>query len=283
VEIVACPRCGKANATGAKFCGECGAELPAEIPTPQAVAPSVLGLGLAAPAPRATAAPLISSAAENSGKAIASLVCGLFFLVFPAAVGAIILGHVSLSEIAHSAGRLKGRGMAIAGLVLGYSGVFVIPIVAIVAALAIPNLLRARMAANEASAVASLRTIGTATTFYAATYRNGFAPDMASLDGAAQGQAGCDHAQLIDGALGSGRKDGYEFSYISAADPAVAAAAAAHGPAKGCSRSGVPLFEVHADPIERGTTGQRSFYTDQTGIIRWSVSGPATAQSPTLE
>ena len=52
-----------------------------------------------------------------------------------------------------------GDGMAIAGLVLGYIGFAAIPFILIIAAIAIPNLLRARMAANEASAVGSLRTI----------------------------------------------------------------------------------------------------------------------------
>src|SRR5262249_32129647 len=90
--------------------------------------------------------------ATTSGKAIGSLVCGIIS-VFPFCLVAIILGHLSLSEIRKSAGRLKGDGMAIAGLVLGYLGIVAIPIILIVAAIAIPNLLRARQAANEASAV----------------------------------------------------------------------------------------------------------------------------------
>src|ERR1700751_2360808 len=49
-------------------------------------------------------------------------------------------------------GRLTGRGMAMAGLILGYIGVAMIPFILIVAAIAIPNLLRARMAANQAGA-----------------------------------------------------------------------------------------------------------------------------------
>ena len=59
---------------------------------------------------------------ENSGKATASMVCGILFFFWPAALAAIILGHLALSEIKHSAGRLAGRGKAIAGLVLGYAG-----------------------------------------------------------------------------------------------------------------------------------------------------------------
>src|SRR5437879_12596996 len=90
--------------------------------------------------------------------AIASLICCILFFFLPSAIVAIIMGHLSLSDIRRSAGRLGGRGMAIAGLVLGYTGLAIIPVL-IIAAIAIPNLLRARMAANEASAVGSLRTI----------------------------------------------------------------------------------------------------------------------------
>lgn len=75
--------------------------------------------------------------------------------------------------------------MAITGLVLGYLGIAVIPLKLIIAAIAIPNLLRARIAANEASAVATLRSINSAQVAYQATYPAvGFARDLPSLGGA---------------------------------------------------------------------------------------------------
>ena len=77
----------------------------------------------------------------TSGKAIASLVCGVFFFILPASIAAVVLGHLSLSEIKKSAGRVQGQGLAIAGLVLGYMGLAGIPF-AIIAASAIPNWLR---------------------------------------------------------------------------------------------------------------------------------------------
>jgi type IV pilus assembly protein PilA len=279
-----CPRCGEANAQGAKFCVECGAELSAEPGTPARISagsPSVLGLGATRPTP----APVQwrDEPTETSGKAIGSLICGLFFLIFPAAVGAIILGHLSLSDIRRAAGRLKGHGMAVAGLVLGYSGVFAIPFVLIIAAIAIPNLLRARMAANEATAVGSLRAINTATITYAATYGNGFAPDLATLDGAEAGAASCDHAQLINGALGVGQRAGYIFAYTLRREDASEQTLSARAAANGCTTPGASGYIVNADPFTPGTTGQRSFYTDQTGVIRWSASGTATADSPPLE
>src|SRR6267142_913888 len=104
--------------------------------------------------------------AETSGKAIGSLVCGFLFFFPPSAVLAVIMGHLSLSEIRRSAGRLGGKGLAIGGLVLGYAGLSFIPIL-IIAAIAIPNFLRAKMAANEASTVASLRNYNQALLKYA--------------------------------------------------------------------------------------------------------------------
>jgi Domain of unknown function (DUF4190) len=119
---VFCAGCGNNLAAGEKFCRGCGKEVSA----PTALAPAV------------------GAPAETSGKAIASLVCGLFLFAFPMSILAIIFGHLSLSEIRKSAGRLQGQGMAITGLVLGYLGVAAIPVILIIGAIAIPNLLRAR-------------------------------------------------------------------------------------------------------------------------------------------
>ena len=283
-----CSRCGEANAVGVKFCVQCGAPLgaewpPAEAPSaasagPPAASGSVLGLSrpkVLQPLP----GPPPMGPAQNSGKAIASLICGLLGWIFPAAVAAIILGHVSLSEIGRSAGRLKGRGMAIAGLVMGYAGLFFIPFILIVAAIAIPNLLRARQAANEATAVGSLRTIDVAAITYSSTYSNGFPPSLAAIDGAGNRSASCDAAQLIDSALASGQKDGYEFTYV----PLGSQVLGDEAKKRGCTAPGSSSYEAHADPLTRGTTGERSFYTDQTGVIRFERDRPATADSAPLE
>ena len=104
------------------------------------------------------------------GKAVVSLICGLLFFIPLLFIVAIVFGHLALSEIRKSAGRLKGEGLAIAGLVLGYLWIVGIPILLIVAAIAIPNLLRARMAANESSAVASVRTLVAAEAAYASAH-----------------------------------------------------------------------------------------------------------------
>lgn len=285
-----CSRCGEANALGARFCVRCGSPVPAEEP-PASAAPSpnppaapaagtgsVLGLSQPRVLQPLPGSPSVEPG-KTSGKAIASLICGLFTWIFPAAVAAIILGHVSLSEIGRSAGRLKGRGMAITGLVLGYAGLFFIPFILIIAAIAIPNLLRARQAANEASAVASLRTIDTAAITYSASYGNGFPPTLRSMDGSESAAEGCNHAHLIDRTLASGRRDGYEFTYI----PTGTSILSDDAKSRGCAVAGSSAFEVHADPLTRGTTGTRSFFSDQTGVIRVEENAPASADSAPIE
>jgi len=105
----------------------------------------------------------------------------LLGFIFPAAVVAIILGHISRSEIRKSGGRVTGSGLALTGLVLGYLGVSFIPFL-IIAAIAIPNLLRARIAANEASAVSMVRTINIAEGTYAGTHSDvGYACSLNDL------------------------------------------------------------------------------------------------------
>jgi hypothetical protein len=123
----------------------------------------------------------------------------LFFFIPPASIVAVIFGHLSLSEIRKSAGRLKGDGLAITGLVLGYAGLAVIPVL-IIAAIAIPNLLRARMAANESSAVAAVRTLNVAEVVYSQAQQDaGYTCALSDLD------------RSLDRDLASGRKNGYVF------------------------------------------------------------------------
>ncbi len=221
----------------------------------------------------------------TSGKAIASLICGIFTLFLPSSIAAIILGHLSLSDIRKSAGRLGGRGVAIAGLVLGYAGLALIPLILMIAAIAIPNLLRAKIAANEASAVGSLRTINVAAVTYQSEYENGFPSSLEALGSETGGKATCNHADLLDRPLTYGRKFGYVFTYSpkypdGSAEPVISPKASE----KGCTSGGASGYSVTADPVRRGSTGRRSFYTDQTGVIRSSNDGEsATADSPPLE
>ena len=146
----------------------------------------------------------------------------------------------------------------------------VVAIILIIAAIAIPNLLRSRMAANEASAVGSLRTINTAEVTYSTTYPNvGFAATIAALGGAAPCTTALStSACLIDDVLSTvGVKSGYTFT------------------AAGTAGAGglIVTYTATAVPSVPGQSGQRAFYTDQSGVIRYDASGAgANASSPAL-
>ena len=226
-----CAGCGNSIAEGDRFCRVCGREVTGSSTTT-----------LASGVP-----PVPSAPAETSWKAIASLVLGLLFFVPFAFIAAIVFGHVALSEIKKSAGRLQGEGMAIAGLVLGYLGVVFIPMVLIIAAIAIPNLLRARMAANESSAVGSVRVLNTAEASYSVEH-----PDVGYTC------ALSDLSSLVDSNLASGEKNGYVFQL------------------SGCTAGDggtIAKYQVVASPSTENTTGVRTFCSDESGVIRVAPRG----------
>jgi type IV pilus assembly protein PilA len=273
-----CQNCGTDNPDSGQFCSKCGSPLTAAAAARPTAGPgAVPGSSFAIPPP-------FAGEPHTSGKAIASLVCGIFTFALPASIAAIILGHMAHSEIRKSAGRIGGLGIATTGLVLGYIGIAVIPFVMIVAAIAIPNLLRARIAANESASNGSLRIINAGAEAYAAAYGNGF-PSSLEVLGGAPGERTCNHAALIDPILASGRKSGYIYTYVphfpdGATAPVISPKAAANG----CTSGGASGYTVTADPIQPGPFGTRSFFTDQTGVIRFSNNGgSATADSPPLQ
>ncbi|MBU0694496.1 MAG: DUF4190 domain-containing protein [Candidatus Omnitrophica bacterium] len=108
---------------------------------------------------------------KTLGIAIASLVCGCLILIpllgAILAIAALTLGIIALVKISKNKETLKGQGLAIAGIVLGSIGIILIPIIALLSAIAIPNFLRARMNASNASAEATLRALSTAAESYA--------------------------------------------------------------------------------------------------------------------
>ena len=150
----------------------------------------------------------------------------------------------------------------------------VVAIILIIAAIAIPNLLRARMAANETSAVGSLRTINTAAVSFYSTYGVGFPKDLPTLGGASGAVATCTAAQLIDPVLSAGaiaQKSGYFVTLNPGAK-------AYTGPLPaGCVAGFTDGYEITAYPISVGTTGQNSFCTDASGVIRKDPTGATPA------
>lgn len=152
--------------------------------------------------------------------------------------------------------RSKQKGFSLIELLI------VVAIILIIAAIAIPNLLRSRMAANEASAVGSLRTINTAEVQYATTYQTGFSTTLAKLGPAAT--ASSTTADLIDSVLASTIKSGYSFSYSKGTPD---------------SQGNVNQYGITATPVTTGVTGQRVFFTDQSGVIRANATGAADVNS----
>lgn len=144
----------------------------------------------------------------------------------------------------------------------------VVAVILIIAAIAIPNLLKSKMAANEASAAESLRTINTSETTYAATCPTiGYSATLVEMSTGAICASG---KGLLDNVLGGAdpsTKAGYQFSYAPV-------------PTAGINTS----FSIVALPVAAGVTGQRGFYTDPTNVIRYTPDGtPPTPASPPLQ
>ena len=135
----------------------------------------------------------------------------------------------------------------------------VVAIILIIAAIAIPNLLRSKEAANEASAVGSLRTINTSSVAFSTTYGN-YPTKLADLGPSSTPSS--TSADLIDSVLVTGSMTGYAFTY-TAASPYL-------------------QYTLTAAPTTPGVSGQRYFFTDQSGVIRASTSAAATVTSTPL-
>jgi type IV pilus assembly protein PilA len=143
----------------------------------------------------------------------------------------------------------------------------VVAIILIIAAIAIPNLLRSRIAANEASAVGSIRTINTSEVTYASTYPDqGFAT-LAALGPSAGGAGGTStNAGLIDSVLASGTKSGYTFVILLGTATAPSTA--------------IPSYAVNGDP-QSTQTGTRHFCSDMSGVIRYDATAAIASAGAT--
>jgi type IV pilus assembly protein PilA len=144
----------------------------------------------------------------------------------------------------------------------------VVAVILIICAIAIPTLLRSRMAANEAAATSALRVVSSMNVRYLLTYQQGFSQDLKTLGPPPSGQQPSPTAaDLIDSVLASGIKNGYSFVYTPL-DP---------------GGTGSPTgYTVQANPVSPGQTGNRYFYIDQTNAVHVNLSGPADRTSPTL-
>ena len=137
----------------------------------------------------------------------------------------------------------------------------VVAIILIIAAIAIPNLIKSKMAANEASAVGSVRTINTSEVAYASACPSvGFTTTIGDF-----GAGPCPGAQnLLDSQLVTGTKSGYTFTL------------------GGSSGTPIVTYTVNADPLS-ASSGTRYFFSNESGVIRYKTGGAAGATDSALQ
>jgi hypothetical protein len=230
--------------------------------------------------------------ARRSGKALASFILGLLpfipvvwlldlvfgtgaatlhpnlnFINVAAALLAVILGHGAKASIRRSGARLRGKGMAVAGLVLGYLWLAGFMLVISVSAF----IDHSRVLANQASTVGSLRTINAAAISYAQTYHRGYPPTLSDLGPpkaeSASVELSEDAAGLIDEYLAASLKSNYRFTYIAGAAD---------------STGTIQTYAIHADPMEPGVSGKLHYFTDQTHVIRCEKGKVANEHRPPI-
>jgi type II secretory pathway pseudopilin PulG len=299
-----CFKCGASMPEDATVCPQCATPVQA-VPTPPPPAPpqqptsanpASTSAWLNVPPAASQQPPQYQPQAQTyrpyqppktDGGAITSMVLGIasfaLCLSFLTGIPAIILGHISLSRIKKSMGRLKGEGMALTGLILGYIS---LPSILIIAAIAIPNLLRARISANEAAAASTVRVINTSQITYSTTYpEQGYARALATLGGnCASGSGGtAEHACLLDSQLGQAncatgvwcQKGQYKYTVSSSCAPA------RFGDQQQSTDNACAEYVIAATPIN-SNAGRRSYCSVSDAVVR-SRSGFPLATPPTAE
>jgi type IV pilus assembly protein PilA len=158
---------------------------------------------------------------------------------------------------------LRQRGFSLIELLI------VVAIILIIAAIAIPNFLKSKMATNETSTVASMRTLNTAMITYQSQCPTvGYPASLVDL-GPSAPSACVGGANIVDNIIGvaNPQKSGYSFTYAP-----VPAGGGING-----------SYTLNADPQSRGVTGQRSFYTDPSGVIRYNQGAAAASTDNPLQ
>ena len=145
----------------------------------------------------------------------------------------------------------------------------VVAIILIIAAIAIPNFLRAKIAANEAAAIENTRTITTSNVVYSTTYGIGYAASLAKMaTPPAPGPVTANAAGLLDKVLAAGTKSGYVYTYVA-------------GPLG--AGGTIDAYTVQADPLTPNVTGTRHFFVDASGTIRFNSLAAATATDTAIQ
>jgi len=234
-----CAQCGFVGWSDAEFCKKCGA--------PVSPAPADMLEGRADNFSATYSSYNAAPADLKTGLAITSLVMGIanFLLlgvfVVPTVVG-IVVSVVALNKIKSQPHEYGGKSLAVGGLVTNIVSVVLLIPVMMIAAIAIPNLLAARRAANEGAAIRSLIVLHQAEQTYQSTRGKGNYGTPSELQS----------DSLITADMARDVRSGYRFKIE--VFPASSGSPAA--------------FSVMAVPTEYGSSGRRSFFVDETGVIR---------------
>ena len=235
---VKCVACGFVGWAEQETCKKCGAAMPTPLNQTAVEPPPPL-----VPAHNTGYQQWTPTQNLKQGLAITSLIIGCVnfvtagFLGLGAATG-LTFGIIALQKAKKHPELNGGQGMAIAGVAT--NGFWLLMAIPIVLAIALPNLLAARVAANEAAAISSLRSIADAEdTFYRTHQRFGELSDLAA-DG------------LIKSEFATGFRAGYKFRVRQMNIPGAT----------------LLKFDVTAVPTSYRNSGRRSFLIDETGIVR---------------
>ncbi len=240
-----CPECRNENPPYAMSCSNCGAALRRQGPAPTG---------------------------ERRGLAIASLVLGILSLptlglLFVGAALSITLGIVAIYKANTAPEEYGGKGLAIGGIVSATLSLLAVPFIGIIAAIAIPSLLRARVSANEAAAIGDVRSVISAEAAYASA-NGGRYDSLECLGTPARCLPGYSGPFFLDAQLASGAvKNGYRRSF----HPGLPAEPPIDGTR--ISPTSVESFAYVVVPLERNRTGIRAFCGDASGVVFMTADG----------
>ena len=251
-----CPQCQLPNPVGTSYCARCGAALQG--------------------APHAPLGGTVAATGARKGIAIAALVLGILSPLlacvgvgFVTALIAVILGIVGIVKAGRAPREYGGKGAAIAGVVLGALTLVSLPIVA---AIAIPSLLRARVSANESAAIGDVRTVISAEAAYQSA-NAGYYDTLQCLGTPSSCIPGypATGPTFLDAELASGGdKSGYKRTFHAGASTSSEEGADQRSP------SSIRSFAYTAVPISK-QTGVRGFCGDSSGQVCYTPDGSEPA------